>query len=84
MEVGSEHPLGEAIVIRANELGISLPKVEQFQAIAGKGVEATVDGQRVTLGNRALMTQIGVTLNGSAQPRGRRRAVRGNADVYRG
>jgi P-type Cu+ transporter len=66
VEVGSEHPLGEAIVARANELGISLPKAERFQAITGKGVEAEVEGHKVALGNRALMTQVGIHLNGTS------------------
>jgi Cu+-exporting ATPase len=63
-EMGSEHPLGEAIVERAHELGLDLPKAESFEAIAGKGVRARVDGHDVALGNRALMVQAGVPLDG--------------------
>lgn len=66
VEVGSEHPLGEAIVTHAQELGITIPKAERFRSITGKGVEAQVDGRTVTLGNRALMTEAGITLNGTA------------------
>jgi P-type Cu+ transporter len=62
-EIGSEHPLGEAIVSRARELGLDLPPVEAFEAISGKGVRATVNGRQVLLGNRALMDQSGVVLN---------------------
>ena len=64
VEVGSEHPLGEAIVTRAQELGLELPKAEAFSSITGKGVQARVDGQDVVLGNRALMVQAGISLNG--------------------
>lgn len=64
VEVGSEHPLGEAIVHRAQELGLELPKAEAFESITGKGVKARVDGQDILLGNRALMTQAGIHLNG--------------------
>jgi Cu+-exporting ATPase len=64
VEVGSEHPLGEAIVNRAHELRLTLPKAEDFASITGKGVRARVDGQEVVLGNRALMAQAGVHLNG--------------------
>jgi P-type Cu+ transporter len=64
VEVGSEHPLGEAIVARAKELGIELPKTELFQAFSGRGVQARVGDQEVVLGNRALMTEYGVHLDG--------------------
>jgi Cu+-exporting ATPase len=62
-EVGSEHPLGEAVVIRARELALELPAIEGFQSITGKGIQATVDGRAVVLGNRALMGEwaIGLT-----------------------
>jgi P-type Cu+ transporter len=63
-ELGSEHPLGEAIVGRAQELGLQLPKADQFQAFAGKGIQARVDGREVVLGNRALLEGYGMTLNG--------------------
>jgi Cu+-exporting ATPase len=63
-EVGSEHPLGEAIVVRARDLGIALPKAEGFRAIAGHGIAATVDGHVLAIGNRALMAETGVTLDG--------------------
>lgn len=66
-EVGSEHPLGEAIVGHARDLNLVLPKVEQFTSITGKGIQATVDGHALALGNRALMQQIGVPLNGLVQ-----------------
>jgi len=64
VEVGSEHPLGEAIVERAHELNLSLPRVEAFEVLPGTGVRAQVDAREVVLGNRALMAQTGVLLNG--------------------
>src|SRR3712207_5426797 len=67
VEVGSEHPLGEAIVARARELGLELPKTEQFASITGKGIRATVDGRDLALGNRALMQQLGIRLDGLAE-----------------
>jgi P-type Cu+ transporter len=63
-EVGSEHPLGEAIVERARELELDLPKADTFEAVAGKGIRARVDGREVVLGNRGLMAQAGVALDG--------------------
>jgi P-type Cu+ transporter len=63
-EVGSEHPLGEAIVERARELGLELPKSDHFQAFAGKGIQARVEGREILLGNAALLADYGITLNG--------------------
>ncbi|MGH8067546.1 MAG: heavy metal translocating P-type ATPase [Candidatus Entotheonellia bacterium] len=68
VEVGSEHPLGEAIVERARERRLDLPKAEAFAAVTGKGVRAQVDGREVVLGNRALMAQAGVRLDGLETP----------------
>jgi Cu+-exporting ATPase len=54
-ERGSEHPLGEAIVRAAQERGVSLAQVDQFQAVPGHGITAVVDGHVVLLGNLKLM-----------------------------
>jgi Cu+-exporting ATPase len=67
-EIGSEHPLGAAIVARAQELGLTLPTAEGFQAIAGRGIRARVEGQELLLGNRAMLAEAGITLNGLADP----------------
>lgn len=61
-ERGSEHPLGEAIVRAADGLSLSVPS--QFEAIAGHGIRAEVDGRRLLLGNLRLMQQQQVQLNG--------------------
>ena len=54
-EKGSEHPLGEAIVKRAEEDEIKLGASENFKAISGRGIEVTIDGKDVYLGNLNLM-----------------------------
>lgn len=59
LERGSEHPLAEAIVQGATERSIELLEVGEFQSVTGKGVEGTVDGHRVALGNAAMMEAIG-------------------------
>ncbi len=59
LERGSEHPLAEAIVQGATERSIELLEVGEFQSVTGKGVEGTVDGYRVALGNAAMMDAIG-------------------------
>ena len=59
-ERGSEHPLGAAIVRAATERGLDLAPASDFQAIAGHGLEATVDGRRVVLGNAKLLRDRGL------------------------
>jgi Cu+-exporting ATPase len=51
-------------VIRARELELELPAAENFQAIAGKGIEALIDGRALLIGNRSLMDQYSVNLDG--------------------
>jgi len=63
-EKGSEHPLGEAIVKRAKEEGLSLSDSKDFQAFPGRGIEATIDSKRILLGNLKLMEERKVALNG--------------------
>ncbi len=60
LERGSEHPLAAAIVAGAEERGVELASVSDFESRTGKGVAGTVDGNRVALGNRALMAELDV------------------------
>ncbi|HEY0779864.1 MAG TPA: HAD-IC family P-type ATPase, partial [Gemmatirosa sp.] len=60
-ERGSEHPLGEAIVRGAEARGLALADATAFRAVAGHGIEATVDGRALMLGNARLMRDRGVT-----------------------
>jgi len=52
----SEHPLADAVRIRAVEEGLTLHEPVQFSAVPGKGVVAQVDGRRVTVGSHTLTT----------------------------
>lgn len=63
LENASEHPLAAAVLAAAKEQGIGLSKVEDFQSISGKGIVGTIAGQRITVGNDALMSDIGVSSN---------------------
>ena len=63
VEQGSEHPLAEAIVNAASDRQISLLKSEQFAAIAGRGVEAFIEGQKVVLGNLKLMREHNIDID---------------------
>jgi Cu+-exporting ATPase len=63
-ERGSEHPLGESIVRAAQEAGLALSEPIAFDAIAGHGITAEVDGRKILLGNLRLMEREQVMLNG--------------------
>jgi Cu2+-exporting ATPase len=67
-ERNSEHPLAEAIVEGATAKGIDVPTSSSFTSIAGQGLEATVDGRTLLVGNRRLMDERGVTLDGLLEP----------------
>jgi len=80
-EQGSEHPIGEAIVARAKELGLALPPVAEFITVPGQGVDAMAADGRVLLGNRALMDARGVEVDALA-PRAAALAADGKTVVY--
>ena len=64
LERGSEHPLAAAIVTGAGERGIALTDAAEFQSVTGKGVVGKVDGREVALGNRKLLDERNVALDG--------------------
>jgi Cu+-exporting ATPase len=56
-EKGSEHPLGEAIVKKAEEENLELFQGKDFRAIPGKGIAVTIEDKKVFLGNLRLMEE---------------------------
>jgi len=61
VEKGSEHPLAEAIIRKAEDEGLELMKIEKFEAITGKGIKGEIMGQSTVLvGNRKLMDEEGI------------------------
>ncbi|MGC9333745.1 MAG: heavy metal translocating P-type ATPase [Anaerolineae bacterium] len=62
-ERASEHPLGEAIVDAARREGLILSEPQGFQAVAGQGIAATVDGHQVLVGTKRLFQERGVALD---------------------
>jgi Cu+-exporting ATPase len=62
LEKASEHPLAAAIIAGAEEQNIELVPVSDFQSITGKGVDGTLQGKRITIGNAALMQDLGAKL----------------------
>ncbi len=66
-ERGSEHPLGEAIVEGAKARNLELAEPDDFEAVPGHGIAASVDGHRVVLGNLKFMADEGIAA-GEAEP----------------
>ena len=62
-EKGSEHPLAEAIVSYAKEKSLEFLEVDHFEAIPGRGINATIDGKELFVGNRKLMSEKGIQTN---------------------
>jgi Cu+-exporting ATPase len=60
IEVGSEHPLGEAIVRAAEESGLPLLPVEEFTAVPGKGIRGKIDDLLWLAGNARFMKESGL------------------------
>ena len=66
VERESEHPLAEAVVRAARERELEAPRATAFEAVAGHGAIATVEGHRVALGNARLLEREHVSLDGLA------------------
>jgi len=62
VERASEHPVGAAVVRHAEARELALTPASDFKALAGHGVEASVEGRRVLVGNLKLMEDRGVSL----------------------
>ncbi|WP_455715031.1 heavy metal translocating P-type ATPase [Anaerosporobacter sp.] len=61
-ENSSEHPLGQAIVQGAKDKGLEILKVNNFESLTGRGIEASIDGRIILAGNRKLMEERGISL----------------------
>ncbi len=59
-ERSSEHPLGQAIIQGAKDRGLELAEPSEFQSITGKGIQVTIDGRQVLVGNRRLLEDAGI------------------------
>ena len=60
VEAGSEHPLAVAVVEKAGQEGLVLPKTEAFDSLAGRGVSAVINGKRYLAGNMAFLQENGL------------------------
>ncbi len=80
-EKGSEHPLGQAIVRGAERENLELLQVEKFEAIPGQGIEVTIEGMNMLIGNRKLMDERGISL-GELSSQSDRLADEGKTPMY--
>ncbi|MGA3111480.1 MAG: copper-translocating P-type ATPase [Candidatus Bathyarchaeia archaeon] len=62
-EKGSEHPLAEAILLKAESDKVRINQSDNFQALPGRGVQCTVGNRKVLLGNRKLMQEQVVSID---------------------
>jgi len=81
VESDSEHTIAQGIVKTAQERALGIPRADGFQAVPGRGVRATVDGKRVSLGGPALFRETGVKLDATLQGAVDRAAERGQAAI---
>ena len=63
LEKGSEHPLAQAIVNGVKEKGITLLDVSEFESVTGKGVKGIIDNKMIALGNKALMSDLNISID---------------------
>lgn len=56
----SEHPLAAAIIEGANERGLTLPAVDEFNSLTGRGIRALVDRHDLLIGNKLLLDENGI------------------------
>ncbi|OIB57366.1 heavy metal translocating P-type ATPase [Natrialba sp. SSL1] len=61
-ERGSEHPIGQAIIEYAEDQEIELTEPEAFDNVAGKGIQAEIDGRSVYVGNTKFFDEVGIPL----------------------
>ena len=66
-EQSSEHPLAQAVVDFAHERGVKLVDATQFEAIPGHGLKANIDGHTILVGNRKLLSDQNISLDGMGE-----------------
>ncbi len=82
VEAQSEHPIGAALVSRAENDALDLPDATDFEAVPGHGVTATVEGKTVAVGAARLMEQEGVSVSAEAEETANRLADAAKTPIY--
>ena len=81
VERDSEHTIAQGIVKTAQERGLTVPSAEQFQAVPGRGVQASVNGRRLLLGGPALLRDTHAQMDSVLQSAIDRASKRGQASI---
>ena len=81
VEAPSEHPLSVAISQAAQERGLTVSPVADFAAVAGGGVQAVLNGQKIYAGNKKFMESIGTSTD-AVQERAEILAAQGKTALY--
>ena len=82
VEADSEHPLATAIVAGAAARGVEVPPATGFEALAGRGARASVDGSTVQIGGPRLLAELEVKVPGEVQDRVRDWEAVGQTVMY--
>lgn len=81
LEVGSEHPLASAILLAAKEAQLELLELDDFSAISGRGVRATLQGKAILFGNARFMQENKINI-GVLESQARDLAMLGRTPMY--
>ena len=84
LEKPSEHPLSEAVVGYAKELGLALPEVTEFQAVFGNVIQGTIDGIQYFAGNRKFLEEKSVALTPKQEQKAEQLAEEGKTPLLFG
>ena len=82
VEKDSEHMLARAVVRSSEERGLKLPEARDFRALPGRGVEAMVDGRRMSVGGPRLLESLGLEVPSELADRVERARSAGHTLVY--
>ena len=82
MERDSEHPVARAIVASAEERGLAIPAMKDFEYIPGRGVRGTVEGRRLSGGGPNLLAGAGVSPGTAIRAAADRAAAKGQGTIY--
>ena len=64
MEQKSEHPIATGILQKVKDIKITIPAAENFNAITGKGVEATVEGKKILVVSPGYLKEKNIAIPG--------------------
>ncbi|GGA65244.1 heavy metal translocating P-type ATPase [Pelagibacterium lentulum] len=82
VERDSEHPIAQALLNSVEDKGLVVPRSSSFESLAGKGVEAVVEGRRLSVGGPALLWERNVDLDKNMENASRSFGDNGQAAIY--